>query len=1025
MSLTKFALRYRSVTYVLLAALMVLGVVAIGALSRREDPELTSRYVQVIALYPGASAAQVEMLLTDKLERSLLEVEDMKNVTSTSRDGIAEIQIEAADRVRDIDQFRHEIRDRVADIRSALPQGVLSVDINDRYADTAAVILGITRDGATDREREVIARQVRDRLRQISDITQIDLIAEQKEQIHVSLSSQRLSRLSLTASQVGEAIARRNVLPSSGGALTLGAARFAIQPTGNVAGLPDLENLIVASPDGSPIYLRDVADVIRSYADPASYQLRVNGKPAVGIAITMRKGRNITDLGTKIAADLAELKRELPAGTEVTYLSNLPRSVERRIGEFAENLISGVILILIVLYLFMGIRSAAIVGAMLPVTIVGTFALMYLFRTDIQQMSITALIIALGLVVDNSIVVVDNIEHKLSRGVPREQAVVEGTDELRVPLLTSNLTTVASFLPIVLLSGGVGEFIRDLGIVTTLATVVSLLLNYTITPLLALQFLKSASEDRPGPVRRRFVQAVDLLRMAVGKTAAAGLKRARLTVAIAIAALAVACAIIPKLGSQFFPGAERDQFTIDVWLPEGRDIEATSKAAARIEAMLAKRKEVASYAVYIGQTGPRFYYNIMSESPTQNYAQIVVNTRRMDQTHTLVPDLQREVNAAITEARVTVKTLEQGPPIGAPIAVRLNGNNLADLRRSGELIKAALNATPGATSVYSNYGELPLALDLKVNEEQAAAVGLSSTEIAQATTFGTTGQTVSNLREGDKEIPIVIRLDRDERGSTQALQDVQIPTRTGTVVPLRQVARFGLQPEEGRIVRRNHQRTLTVYAYASGSRLASAILSDAQKRIAGLSLPPSVHVAYGGEEEETNRTFTEMLLVLGLTVVANLIIVVWEFNSLRAGLTILAAVPLSMTGAVFGLFIAHQPFGFMAFQGIIGLSGIITNHAIVLFEYAGEEQRKGFSADQALMEAGRKRLRPILLTVCLSIFGVLPQAVNGGTLWPPFAWSLICGLLMSLLLTLVVVPAIYKVLPGKRERLDIVAEASA
>ncbi|HLK57631.1 MAG TPA: efflux RND transporter permease subunit [Chthonomonadaceae bacterium] len=1010
MSLTKFALRNRPLTYVLLAAILGMGLLATFLLPRREDPDMQGRFVQIIALYPGANAGQMEELVTDKLERSLLELDDIKTVTSTSRAGITVLQVETSDQVKDIKKFRDDLRNRVGDIRSSLPQGVISVDVNDRFADTAALILGVTQEGATDRQREDTARRIRDRLRRLSDVSEVNLLGEQQERLTISLSAQRMAQLAMTPAQVSEAIARRNILPSSGGSIALGNTRLSIEPSGDLSGVQDLQSLVVATPNGAPVTLRDIATVTRDYADPSPFLMRVNGKPAVGVTITMRKGRNIQALGASVNAELAKLRSELPTGAEVTTINDLPRSVERRMGEFTENLVSGVVLIFVVMYLFMGMRSALIVGSMLPITILGTFALMYLFARDIQQISISALIIALGLVVDNSIVVVDNIERKLSQGLSREKAAIEGVDELRVPLLTSNLTTVASFAPILLLSGGVGEFIRDLGIVTSLATLISLLFNLTIAPLIAQRFLKGAHEERPNAVRRGLLWGVDRLRDGIAFVAERGLRRPVFTVGVATVGLILAIALIPRLGTQFFPSAERDQFVIDVWLPEGRDILATQKTAARVEKILRAQQGVRSFVTYVGQGGPRFYYNVSPEAQTPNYAQIVVNTEGIEITRRLVPLVQQAADATISEARITAKTLEQGPPVGAPIAVRVMGDNLNDLRYAGEQIKTILNGTPGATSAYHNYGELPLALKVNINEEQRALAGLSAADIAQATQMGFSGMTASYLREGDKEIPIQLRLDPKERSGANALGDLYLPSSTGAVVPLRQVASLALAPEEGRIVRRNHVRTLTVYAYTDGSRLASQILADAQKRIAVLPLPKGVTLGYGGEQEEVGRSFTELLLILGLTVIANLVIVIWEFNSFRAALTILVAIPFSLTGAVLGLYVMHLPFGFMAFLGITSLSGVVTNHAIVLFEYALVEQRNGVSLDQALLVAGRKRLRPILLTVLLSIFGVLPQAVNGGTFWPPLAWSLIFGLLMSLLLTLVIVPSFYKLL---------------
>lgn len=1016
MSITRFAIKNRPLTYVLLVSILGLGALAISTLSRREDPDLQGRFVEIIALYPGATAQQVEEQLTDRLERTLLELDDIKNVNSSSRPGMAVLQTECSDRVHDLKSFRDELRNRIGDIHSTLPEGVVSIDINDRYADTAAMIVGVTRSEATDRELGDDARLVRDRLRNLHDVAKVELLGEQEERIWVTLSPQKLARFAIGVNDLARSIARYNVLPATGGSLASGTTRFSIQPTGNITDINELNSLIVAAPGGAPIYLRDVAEVKRGYADPPQMLFRVDGKPAVGVSVTMRKGFNITALGDEVREKFAALQPELPYGTTLTMINDLPRSVVTRMAEFRDNLWSGIALIIVVLTLFMGIRSAAIVGVMLPITILGTFACMYVFGRDIQQISISALIIALGLVVDNSIVVVDNIERKLTEnpGVDREEAAIEGVDELKVPLLTSNLTTVASFAPMLLLSGAVGEFIRDIGVVTSLATLISLLFNYTIAPIIAVKYLKGAHDDVPGPVRKRFLDGVDRLRDAISWLAVRGLRRSALTVMIATAALLAAIALIPRLGVQFFPSAVRNQFTIDVSLPIGRDITATLETAKRVEAIVRSQRGVESVATYVGQGGPRFYYNISPEPPAPNYAQIVVNIKSADDTHRLIAAIQNEADSTISNARVTVRSLEQGPPIGAPVAIRLSGDKISDLRAVGERVSSILNGCAGARSVYQDYDEPPLMLQVKVDKDQARLAGINSADVAEAAQLGFSGSQVSALKDGEKLIPIDLRFECRERSTPQSLQDMYLPTADGQTVPLRQVASLSLVPQESRILRRNHVRTLTVYAFTSGTRLASEILKEALGKIKGSSQLPGITMSIGGEQEEVGRSFTELLLILGVTVAANLVIVVWEFNSFRAAATVLVAVPFSMIGAILGLWVMHLPFGFMAFLGIISLSGVVTNHAIVLFEYALAEQKDGMSMDEALLNAGRRRLRPILLTVLLSIFGVLPQGLNGGTLWPPLAWSLIFGLLMSLVLTLVIIPSFYKVI-GKRE----------
>lgn len=1016
-SITRWAIEYRSITILATVVLMLVGVFAIQTLPRREDPKLSARFTQVVALFPGATALQVEELLTERLERELREIDDVAIVSSTSRPGISVLTVEAADAASDLEKFADDIRERVDDARPDLPRGVTRVIVNDRFAETAAMIFAVTFPDGTDRQREVLATALRDRLRRIPQVGEANLLGEQQETIRLDVSLRRLSQYgAVLPDQIAQAVANANVLSQTGGSARAGDARLPLEPTGEIQSIAQLANLVVArrGDDGQPIFLRDVAEVRRTYADPSPFVMRVNGQPTVGVSLTQRDGGNVTSLGERINSELTLFRSTLPAGALITTINDLPRSVERRIGEFVENLGAGVLLIVVVMYLFMGARAAFIVGGLMPVTILGTFVAMYFVGRDIQQMSIAALIIALGLVVDNSIVVIDNIEKKLSEAkLSREEAAIQGTDELFLPLLTSNLTTVASFAPLIFISGGVGEFIKDLGLVTALATLVSLLLNYTVTPLVAVYLLRATNEKKPNIVRRGFARFVDGLRWAFSGLAARGLRRPVLTVGIAFGLLVLSVFQIGRLDNQFFPMGERDQLTIDVWLPEGRDIGATVATAARVESIAARQKGVRGVVTYAGQGGPRFYYNIAPEAVAPNYAQIVVNTESIAATKRIAAAIQRDASNSIANARVTVRLLEQGPPIGAPIAVRVEASEIADLRATGNKVKAILAATPGATSVHDSFGEPPLAITLNVNEDRAGLLGWTSDSIARTVKMAWSGQIATYLRDGDREIPVELRLRQDERTTIADVLDIYLPTTTGVTTPLRQAVSIELSAQESRITRRNSVRTLTVSAFSDGTRLPSAILKDATVGISALKLPQSVTIGYGGEAEEISSSFGELLLILGLSLVANLLLLVAQFNSLRVAIAVLTAVPLGLSGAVLGLSLADQPFGFMAFLGITSLAGVVTNHAIVLFEYALQERNNGVPLADALVIAGKSRLRPILLTVVLSIGGLIPQAVNGGNLWPPMAWSLITGLLGSLALTLVVVPSFYALISGR------------
>lgn len=1008
--MTRWAFRHRAVAWLLTALGVALGVAALFALPRREDPDLQGRFGQVVALYPGATTEQTEAQVAQKLERTLRGIDDIRSVETTVRPGVAVLEFDAADRMTgSLARLQDDVRERIADARAALPAGVRSVVVNDRFSDTAALILGVTHPGAAPRELEAIARRVRDRLEALPEVGEATLLGVREERVTVALSAQRLAQYGgeVTVDRIRTALERRNILPEAGGSVAAGSARLTLAPSGELHTQASIEGIIVGQVDGAPVYLRDLATVTRGYQDPPDSMLRVDGQPAVGVSLTMRRGGNIGILGQRARA---ALHVALPAGTKLTVLNDLPRSVARRIAGFFRELQWAVAILFGTMWLFMGRRAALLVGAMLPLTMLATFAAMWAAGRDIQQMSIAALIISLALVVDNSVVILDNIEEKLRAGVPRDDACVDGAEEIRSPLLTANLVGMTSFLPLAFLPGSVGDFVRDLGLVTALALTTSALLSLTVLPLLCHRFLKAAGEEGQTVIQRWLEGRVGQLRE--GKAALAGwaFRRPGTVAGVAALALTGAVSLIPQLGIAFFPPAERDQFVIDIWLPEGRDLAATAAVTRRVEELLAAEKEVVSSVAFLGAGGPRFYYNVSPEPPAANYAQVLVNTRSLDATDRLVPALQARASAQIPAARVMVKKLEQGPPVGAPIALRIAGDDLSTLLRLGEEVKERLAATPGAISVHDSFGAPWLRLAVEVDPERAAAAGVSSATVAETTRLAFSGQMATGLREGDKEIPVDLRLSADERRRPADVLDLYLPSPDGPV-QLRDIASLRLEPALSRIVRRDARRTLTVFAYSDGSRLPSAILEELRATRPQRLLPPGYTLAFAGESEEGGKSFTDLAAVFSVALAINLALLTFQFGNAAIVLAVLSSVPLGVIGAVPGLYLARQPFGFMAFLGVAALGGIVTNHTVFLFHYAQEESRlRGVSMTEALVRASRRRLRPILLTVLLSVGALLPQAFSGSRLWPPLDWAIVAGLLVSTFLSMIVIPSVYTLL---------------
>jgi len=1015
--LVLFALQNRTFTWAAFVIVMVLGLVAIPSISKREDPDLDSRFFQVVIRFPGSDAAAAEQLVAQPVERALMELDDTKVVETTSRPGAVVVRIEPADRTRDLGAYTRKLRARLEDLRAELPEQVSDVAINDRFSDTVSMIVAVQRPNADLRELEDYARKVRSRLREFDEVAEATLVGDVSPEISVRLNSARLSQYSLTPDQIRRALVANNVLPESGGGVTAGSRRIDIQSSGQLDSLAAIRNTPLVQSGGSNVMLGDVAEVKETVQEPPPSLLRVNGQRAVAVALTMRKGLDLTKFGDEIRARLKKVANELPADTRIDVVNDLPSSVKERIGEFNENLWVGTVLIAVVTFFFMGVRSAFIVTLSLPITVVGVFLAMRLMGRDIQQISVAALIIALGIVVDNAIVVVDNIERKLSGGADRWHAVQEGTTELFGALVVSNLTAMGAFAPLAFLSGGKGDFIRDLGLITSTSIVVSLLFNLSVIPLLAGLLLRADSSHRPGFLQRITIRAFGGLNEVIAKLAEIGMRRAGITVAIAVLLLVMSARKIPSLGQQFFPAALRNQFAVDVFMPEGTSIHSTEASVHRVERILAEEnKSIASVAAYVGQGSPRFYYNFTPEPPSPSIAQLVVNTKSVEAASEMIPRLQKRLNESVPGATVIVKQLTQGPPSVAPIVLRLTGERVADLRAAADQIREQIRKTPGAGIFYDDYRERRTVSRIVVDENRANDAGVSPGQVLQLASLGFGGQTATTFRDGDREIPVVLRLAESETSSEPRIEDVYVASSNGSSVRIGDVAESRLVGEDSRLVRRNGMRTLSVIGYSDGSRGQLSVFDDLWSRVKDLPLQGGVKVAYDGDKRERELSFREIGMVSAVGVLFNLLAVTTLFRDWRIVASIMMATPLSLIGGVTGLVIAHQPFGFMAVLGIVALGGVVTNHTIVLFEYAEERRKRGMTQNEALLGAGRDRFRPILLTVLLSIMGLIPQAANGGSLWPPLAYPLIFGLLISLLLTLVVVPSINALLSRQRKR---------
>lgn len=1012
----KSALRYPQVTLLLTAAVLAAGITSLLTMPRREDPKITIRTGLVIAAYPGATAEQVEKQITRKIEDRLFRFEEVRKAKtwSTSRSDLCVIHVELEDHVRQPDVFWSKLRHALIELKLAeLPEGVQGPVVRDDFGDTVALLVAVHGSRYSYTDLKEYAERLEDEFRTLRAVAKLKRIGEQKEEIRITSSMERVAQYALSPMKVIQALRGRNLV-QPGGELKTGAAAQPMRTSGLFQDVEEIRRVMIdLSPSGQPVYLGDLARVERVEGEPRSL-CRFNGEPAVLVSVEMQEGYNIVEFGRALREKLARVRATLPPDLRVDILADQPAVVERRITHFIREFGIAIGAVILVTIILLPLRVALIASLAIPVTIAATFALLHAIGVELHQVSISALIVVLGMVVDDAIVIADNYVEHLDRGTPRMEAAWRSASELWLPVLTATLTIIAAFLPMLIISGAVGEFIQALPVAVAVALSCSYAVAMLVTPWLCRFFIRSGLHPPEAvPGKKRF-NAIDFMQSSYHRVIHAAMRNKALTLAGGVAVFVLGIVLLrTAVPERFFPTAERNQFVIHLWLPEGSRLERTDAAVRRVEQRLRQEPLVSSFASFVGDSAPRFYYNVDPEFPARNYAQIVVNTRSAEDTPALVFRLRRELQTVAPEALAIVRELEQGTVMKAPVEVRIvstqdGEEDLRRLRELGAQAEAILRRTPGAEYVFQDFHEDAPELALRVNEEVANRLGFSNSMLALQMAGGFSGLPVTTFWEGDRDIPVVLRLEEEYRSRFEDVEDAYVVSAlTGARVPLRSVASVEPEWRPSRIVRRNGLRTLTVMAIPDDAHLPSEILKAAQSRLEGMALPPGYAIEYGGEIEGQKETFGEMHVVLALSILLIFLILLFQFRSPVDALVVMMSIPLALPGAVFGLILTGNPFSFTAFMGVISLSGVVVRNAIILVDYIHERQHAGAALETAALEAGERRLRPIFLTTAAAAVGVLPMILSGSSLWSPLASAIAVGLICSMFFTLVVVPVLY------------------
>lgn len=1011
--MTKLALEKRVVTFVALALVAVAGIRAYFTMPQAQDPGFVIRTAVVTTILPGASPERVEELVTTPVEEHLQQIPELDFLQSESLTGLSIVYVNIKEKYTDMRPIFDNVRRKVDAAAADLPDGVIGPAVNDEFGDVYGIIYTLTGEGFSDAELKKAADDVRDELLRLPDVAKVEVLGAQDERIFIEYDNATLAQIGLSPLQLQQMLRATNII-YPGGKLNIGRERIVLEPSGNYESIEELRRTPISVPAlRDVLYLEDIADVRRGYVEPEKSKVRSTGERALALAVSMSEGGNIVALGSAADGLLAGIQADLPVGLEFDKLYFQPRLVEKDVANFVNSLLQAVAIVVGVMLLTLGVRTGLVVASLIPMAMVASLLLMSVFGVTLNQISIAALIIALGMLVDNAIVMSESILVAMGRGKRAVPAALEAAAELKVPLLTSSLTTAAAFLPIYLAESSTGEYTAHLFVVVTIALLSSWVLSLTMIPLLAVLFIRVA----PGAGA---TEAYDSwLYRGYRSVLMPALRRRWLTVALVVGIFVGSLGLATRIPQVFFPSTDWAFLRATINLPVGTPLEVTDAMVADLEGYLRtewlagpeRTDGVVNWLSFIGVGSPRYTLSAQVDPEKPELCKLLINTTDRAQAEALKVDLEQWLGDRYADAEAVINPLDNGPPVTAPIQVRISGRDLGALYRYVDEVKERLRALQGARGVTDDWGPRVKKLRINVDQPRARRADVSSSDIAMSLQAALSGIEVTSYREQEDVIPVVMRSDAAEHLDVNRLETLDVFAQsTGATVPLGQVADIAVLWEPSVIHRRDLYKTITVEAQLDEGASAFAVVAALEEwlRPAAAGWPLGYGYEMGGEVESSQKANESIMAKLPIGLMIILLLLVAQFNNLSGPLIIVSTIPLALIGVVLGLLALHGDMGFMTFLGVISLAGIVINNAIVLLDRIRIEiEGNGRRPAAAVVAAAQERLRPILLTTGTTLGGLLPLYFGGGPMWTSMAIAIMAGLLFSTALTLVVVPVLY------------------
>ncbi len=1013
MRLPELAIRNHAFSWVAALLLVGLGVVSFISMPRSEDPQFDFPTTLTTVLYPGTNPVDMERLVVDPIEDAINELEDLKNIQTEIQDGLALIRVEFLYGSDPEDKFE-DVVSAIQGIRGDLPEGLAKLNTQ-KLSPSDVVIMQVAMSSptATSEEFKNYAELLETRLERVSGVKRVDIKAAQELEIQVKGDWVRLQQQGISLDELANAVGKAaSNLP--GGYVNTEDRRFSVRSSGDYKDIETLKRTVVRAVGDHVVYVEDLADIHLSEATP-TYRARFQGTPSVFLAVVQRKGSNIFDITKGLKEALVDFEKRLPGELKLAIVHDQSVSVESRINGFFSNLWQGLILVGAVVLLVLGIRASLVIVLAIPFSIAIGLGWVDLTGFGLQQMSIVGLVIALGLLVDNAIVVTENVARYLRQGMSREQAAIRGTQQVGWAVVSGTFTTVLAFVPILMMQSGSGTFIRSMPVTVTLTLIASLLIALSITPLLASRFLKhGASAQQPGTILRWTNTMADgPYRRALGWS----LRHPFIVLLIALAVFAGTLSLFPKVGVSLFPKAEKSMILVDIETPDGSTFGFTQTIAHQVEQDLLQKDGVKTVATNVGKSNPRVYYNTMDSKQQPNFAQLLVQLD--EQPYSMIEAWvteQRQQYATFADASVHFKEFNQGPPLKAPITMRIVGDNIEALRKVAQDVVDIIENTAGTVNVDTPISRHKVDLRVAIQRDKAALYQVSLDTIDRTIRGGLIGLNVGTLRdEQGEDYPIMVTTREGDEPALDQFERMVVANQRNDLIPLKQLANVEMETAIPMVQHYNLERMARVTADVLPGYQTELVTNAIVERLDNYPWPEGIAYAVGGEQENRKESFGGMAKALLIAVVGIFAVLVMQFRSFRQPLVVFAALPFALVGAILALYITGNTFSFTAFIGLTSLVGIVVNNSIILVDYANQLREKGADVATAMVESGQTRLLPIILTSLTTIGGLLPLTLTGSSMWAPLGWVIIGGLAVSTLLTLFVVPVLYRLFEGKGE----------